>query len=134
MLLSYDGTSLYVTNWFGNTVQRFDVSDPFNPVLSSTESVPHPNMLRLSPDNSRLYVSNSLLTPWDNDPDFGDPRNGDYGIWLFNVDASGGFTPLHTDGSAWVSFANVEKQTTTGPAGPHMMLFDPSVALASGEH
>ena len=34
----------------------------------------------------------------------------------------------------WVSFANVEKQTTTGPAGPHMMLFDPSVPLEPGEH
>ena len=85
-------------------------------------------------DNSRLYVTNSLLTPWDNDPDFGDPRNSDYGIWLFDVDTSGDLTPLNADGSAWVSFTNVEKQTTTGPAGPHMMLFDPSIPLESGEH
>lgn len=134
MLLSYDGASLYVTNWFGNTVQRYDISDPFNPALRATASVPHPNMLRLSRDNSRLYISNSLLTPWDNDPDFGDPRNSDYGIWLFDVDTSSDLTPLHPDGSAWVSFTNVEKQTTTGPAGPHMMLFDPSVPLDSGEH
>jgi selenium-binding protein 1 len=134
MLLSYDSASLYVTNWFGNTVQRFDISDPFNPALRATVSVPHPNMLRLSPDNSRLYVSNSLLTPWDNDPDFGDPRNSDYGIWLFDVDTSGDLSPLHPDGSAWVSFTNVEKQTTTGPAGPHMMLFDPSIPLEPGEH
>jgi selenium-binding protein 1 len=126
---------MYLTNWFGNTVQQFDIADSFNPVLTATVSVPHPNMLRLSRDNRRLYVSNSLLTPWDNDPDFGPPRNNDYGIWLFDVDTrSGGLTSSNPDGSAWVSFNNVQKKTTTGPAGPHMMLFDPSIPLLPGEH
>jgi selenium-binding protein 1 len=134
MLLSYDHRYMYLTNWFGNTVQQFDITDPFNPVLTATESVPHPNMLRLSRDNRRLYVSNANLTPWDNDPDFGPPRNNDYGIWLFDVSTSGGLTPFNPDGSAWVSFTNVEKKTTTGPAGPHMMLFDPSIPLLPGEH
>jgi hypothetical protein len=122
-----------VTNWFGNTVQQFDVTDPFNPVLTTTAAVPHPNMLRLSPDNKRLYVSNSLLTTWDNDANFGAARNDRYGIWLFNVD-DGALTSVTSGGSAWVSFTNVRKKTTTGPAGPHMMLFDPSIRLAPGEH
>jgi hypothetical protein len=92
-------------------------------------------MLRLSPDNRRLYVTNSLLTPWDDDPRFGPPRNDSYGIWLFQVDEeSGGLTPSTADGSAWVSFTNVRKQNTVGPAGPHMMFFDPSVRLQPGEH
>jgi selenium-binding protein 1 len=134
MLLSYDNEYMYLTNWFGNTVQQFDISDPFNPVLTATESVPHPNMLRLSRDNRRLYVSNANLTPWDNDPAFGPPRNNDYGIWRFDVGKSGGLTPFTSDGRAWVSFTNVEKKTTTGPAGPHMMLFDPSIPLEPGEH
>jgi selenium-binding protein 1 len=135
MLLSYDNRYLYLTNWFGDTVQQFDITDPFNPVLNASVSVPHPNMLRLSRDNRRLYVSNSLLTPWDNDPDFGPPRNGDYGIWLFDVDEhSGGLTPFNSDGRAWVGFTDVEKQTTIGRAGPHMMLFDPSIRLGPGEH
>lgn len=135
MLLSYDQKFMYLTNWFGNTVQQFDITDPFHPVLKATVAVPHPNMLRLSPDNRRLYVSNSLLTPWDNDPGFGPPRNDQYGIWLFNVDVdAGGLTPLKPDGSAWVSFTNVQKKHTAGPAGPHMMLFDPGVRLAPGEH
>jgi selenium-binding protein 1 len=135
MLLSYDHRYVYLTNWFGNTVQQFDITDPFHPVLNGTASVPHPNMLRLSRDNRRLYVSNSLLTPWDNDPDFGPPRNSDYGIWLFDVDErSGGLTPFNPDGRAWVSFDNVQKKTTAGPAGPHMMLFDPSIPLEPGEH
>jgi len=135
LLLSYDNKYMYLTNWFGNTVQQFDISDPFNPVLNETVSLPHPNMLRLSRDNRRLYVSNSLLTPWDNDPDFGPPRNSDYGIWLFEVDEhTGGLTPFTSDGRAWVSFANVQRKTSTGPAGPHMMLFDPSIPLEPGEH
>jgi selenium-binding protein 1 len=135
MLLSYDHKYMYLTNWFGNTVQQFDISDPFDPVLTNTVEVPHPNMLRLSPDNRRLYVSNSLLTTWDNDPDFGPPRNNDYGIWLFTVDPeTGELTPHNGDGSAWVSFTNVQKKNSSGPAGPHMMLFDPSIHVAPGEH
>lgn len=135
MLLSYDNRCMYLTNWFGNTVQQFDITDPFNPVLTATVAVPHPHMLRLSRDNRRLYVSNSLLTPWDNDPGFGPSRNNEYGIWLFDVDRhSGGLTSINPDGSARVSFATVQKKTGVGPAGPHMMLFDPSIRLAPGEH
>jgi len=134
MLLSYDHKFMYVANWFGDTVQQFDITDPFHPVLKATVTLPHPNMLRLSPDNGRLYVTNSLLTPWDNDTNFGPPRNNDYGIWLFAVGTDGGLTPSKPDGSAWVSFANVQKKNTAGPAGPHMMLFDPGVRLEPGEH
>jgi selenium-binding protein 1 len=135
MLLSHDDKYLYVSNWVGNTVKQFDISDPYHPALVATVPVPHPNMLRLSRDNKRLYVTNSLLTPWDNDPKLGGPRNRDYGIWLYNVNPStGGLRSVTPDGKAWVSFTNVQKKNTTGPAGPHMILFDPSLPLAHGEH
>ncbi len=135
LILSYDHRFMYVTNWFADTVQQYDIADPFNPVLTATVSVPHPNMLRLSRDNRRLYVSNSLLTPWDDDPDFGPARNDDYGIWLFDVaKRSGALTPTTTGGQPWISFTDVQKKTTRGPAGPHMMLFDPSIPLDPGEH
>ena len=135
LLLSYDGRYMYVTNWFADTVQQFDISDPFEPVLNSTVELPHPNMLRLSRDNSRLYVTNSLLTTWDDDTRFGPARNGEYGLWRFDVDAATGkLTSFTPDGSAWVSFENVRKKSTTGPAGAHMMLFDPSIRLDPGEH
>ena len=135
LLLSYDGRYMYVSNWFGNTVQQYDISDPFEPKLNSTVSLPHPNMLRLSRDNRRLYITNSLLTTWDDDTRFGPARNDEYGLWRFDVDpATGKLTSFASAGSAWVSFENVEKKTTTGPAGPHMMLFDPSVRLEPGEH
>jgi methanethiol oxidase len=134
MILSYDHRFLYLTNWFGDTVQQFDVSDPFAPKLHSTVPVPHPNMLRLSRDNARLYVSNSLLTTWDDDTRFGPARNSDYGIWRFEVDPTTGKLGPTGGGAPWVSFEHVRKRTTTGPAGPHMMLFDPSVPLEPGEH
>ena len=135
VLLSHDDRYLYVSNWFGNTVKQFDIADPFHPALKATVSVPHPNMLRLSRDDRRLYVSNSLITSWDNDSSFGPARNSDYGIWGFNVNRhSGNLTPFTSGGGAWVSFTNVKKKTTTGPAGPHMMLFDPSIRLEPGEH
>ena len=135
LTLSRDGKYMYVSNWFGNTVQQFDIADPFRPVLTATVSVPHPNMLRLSRDSRRLYITNSLLTPWDDDPDFGGPRNTDYGIWLCAVDKrSGALTLTKPNGRPWVSFANVRKKNTTGPAGPHLVLFDPSIPPAPGEH
>jgi selenium-binding protein 1 len=134
LTLSGDGKYLYTSNWFGNTVQQFDIADPFHPVLEAAVTVPHPNMLRLSRDNRRLYVTNSLLTPWDNDPDFGPARNDRYGTWLFRVGSAGGLTPSTPGGAPWVSFTNVRKKTTTGPAGPHLILFDPSVPPAPGEH
>ena len=94
MLLSHDDRFLYVSNWFGNTVQQFDIRNPFEPVRKSTVSVPHPNMLRLSRDNHRLYVTNSLLTSWDDDADLGPARNDEYGIWLFEDPRSGRPEPV----------------------------------------
>ena len=135
LILSYDNRFMYVTNWFADTVQQYDIADPFNPVLKATVSVPHPNMLRLSRDNRRLYVSNSLLTPWDDDPDFGPARNDDYGIWLFDVaKRSGALTPPLPAGSPGSASPTSRRRRTTGPAGPHMMLFDPSIPLEPGEH
>ena len=135
LLLSYDRRYMYVTNWFGNTVQQFDISDPFEPKLNTTVSLPHPNMLRLSRDDRRLYVTNSLLSTWDDDTRFGPARNDEYGLWRFDVHRiTGKLTSVTPDGGSWVTFENVEKKTTTGPAGPHMMLFDPSVKLGPGEH
>ena len=67
-------------------MQQFDISDPFKPVLNATVELPHPNMMRLSRDDRRLYVTNSLLTTWDDDTRFGPARNNDYGIWRFDVD------------------------------------------------
>lgn len=129
-----EGLHLYVTNYFGDSLQKFDISDPFNPVLVDEVFLPHPNMLRISPDERRVYVSNQLVTTWDNDEAFGGPRNDHYGIWLYHVLDDGTLMSETPDGSAWVAFTNVKMKHSRGPAGPHQMFFDPSVGVEFGHH
>jgi selenium-binding protein 1 len=78
IILSLDDRYLYVSCWGTGELRRYDVSDPFNPVLRSTLKIggianrtPHPKhpkrplnggsqMVELSRDGGRLYVTNSL--------------------------------------------------------------------------
>ncbi|MCH4564940.1 selenium-binding family protein [Halomonas sp. EGI 63088] len=134
MTLSPDDRYLYIANWFGDQVQQYEISDPYQPELVGEASVPHPCMMRLSPDGERLYVTNSVLSTLDDDPEFG-PRNDAYGIYLLEVDAEqGGLSHVTEDGSAWADFSSVQKENGVGPAGPHMILFDPGVPIEAGHH
>ena len=81
LVLSLDDRALYFSNWLHGDVRRYDVSDPANPQLTGQvwlggvlgrESAlgrpvsGGPQMLQLSFDGRRLYVTNSLLSTWDN--------------------------------------------------------------------
>jgi selenium-binding protein 1 len=81
LVLSMDDRFLYFANWLHGDIRRYDVSDPSNPKLTSqlwlggVLGTPDdtgrglnggPNMLQLSYDGRRLYVSNSLYSTWDN--------------------------------------------------------------------
>jgi selenium-binding protein 1 len=81
MVLSMDDRFLYVSNWFHGNLQQYDVSDPEHPRLTGElwlggmlghpsdagrELDGGPQMLQLSLDGRRLYVTNSLLSTWDN--------------------------------------------------------------------
>jgi len=81
--LSLDDRFLYVSCWGTGELRQYDVSDPFNPVLTGTvklggiarrESHPGqsskplnggPQMVEVSRDGRRVYVTNSLYTSWD---------------------------------------------------------------------
>jgi methanethiol oxidase len=80
--LSVDDRFLYVSCWGTGELQQYDVSDPFNPVLtgsvriggivrrdrhpsSSTPLNGGPQMVEVSRDGKRVYVTNSLYLPWD---------------------------------------------------------------------
>jgi methanethiol oxidase len=134
IVLTSDHRNLYVSNWFGNSVQKFDISDPFAPALVDEVFVPHPNMLRLSPDGERLYVTNQLVTTWDNDPAFGGPRNDRYGIWLFEVQADETLRSVTGDEGAWVDLTDVRMKYSRGPAGPHQIFFGPEIPIELGHH
>src|SRR5262249_8946277 len=61
-----DGKFLYVSCFVGNEIQQWDVSDLKKPKLTSTV-VPgvQPNMMHLTGDGKRMYVTNSLLSTLD---------------------------------------------------------------------
>ena len=103
-------------------------------MLVDEVAVPHPNMLRLSPDDRRLYITNQLVTTWDNDPAFGGPRNDRYGIWLFTVQDDETLTSVPGDDRPWVDMTNVRMRHTRGPAGPHQMFFGPEIPIELGHH
>jgi selenium-binding protein 1 len=82
--LSVDDRFLYVSCWGTGEFIQYDVTDPFHPRKVSSlrlggivNRTPHParprqplnggpQMVELSRDGRRAYVSNSLYTPWDN--------------------------------------------------------------------
>jgi selenium-binding protein 1 len=81
LVLSMDDRFLYFSNWLHGDLRQYDVSDPRNPKLTgqlqlggvlgrppdgARELNGGPQMLQLSFDGRRLYVSNSLLSTWDN--------------------------------------------------------------------
>ncbi len=81
LVLSMDDKALYFSNWLHGDLRRYDVSDPANPKLTGRlwlggllgkpsdagrELNGGPQMLQLSLDGKRLYVTNSLYSTWDN--------------------------------------------------------------------
>lgn len=81
-MLSLDDRFLYFSNWLHGDLRQYDVSDPANPKLTGQlwlggvlgkeptykghELIGGPQMLQLSLDGKRLYVSSSLYSSWDN--------------------------------------------------------------------
>jgi methanethiol oxidase len=80
-LVSMDDRFLYLANWLHGDVRQYDISDRRNPKLTGQlwlggvigkpsdagrELNGGPNMIQLSYDGRRLYVSNSLYSTWDN--------------------------------------------------------------------
>ena len=81
--LSLDDRFLYVSCWGTGEFQQYDVSDPFHPKLVGSvhlggivRRAPHParpnvalnggpQMVEVSRDGRRVYFTNSLYAPWD---------------------------------------------------------------------
>jgi selenium-binding protein 1 len=81
--LSLDDRQLYVSCWGTGELRQYDVSDPFNPRLTATSQIggivrraAHPanagkrlnggpQMVELSRDGRRVYLTNGLYSPWD---------------------------------------------------------------------
>jgi selenium-binding protein 1 len=79
--LSLDDRYLYVSCWGTGELRQYDVSDPFSPQLTGTAELggivarsPHPasgpltggpQMVEVSRDGRRVYLTNSLYGTWD---------------------------------------------------------------------
>ena len=81
--LSLDDRFLYVSCWGTGELRQYDVRDPFEPKLTGTLRIggivrrtPHPKddaralnggpqMVEISRDGRRVYLTNALYTPWD---------------------------------------------------------------------
>src|SRR6185436_19262865 len=97
--LSLDDRFLYVSCFGTGELKQYDVSDPFNPVETGSVKIggiarrqPHParpgkplngapQMVEISRDGKRVYVTNSLYRAWD-DQFYPDGIKG----WLAKVD------------------------------------------------
>jgi selenium-binding protein 1 len=63
---SPDDRFLFVSCFGADIIQQWDVSDPDHPRLFSTAKVGNqPNMMHVTSDGKRMYVSNSLLSTLD---------------------------------------------------------------------
>jgi selenium-binding protein 1 len=103
--LSLDDRWLYVSCWGTGELKRFNVSDPFNPLETGSVRIGGivrrepvggsgplkggPQMVEVSRDGQRVYLSNGLYRSWE-DQFYPDGIDG----WLIklNADDSGGLT------------------------------------------
>ncbi len=82
ILISMDDKYLYFSNWLHGDLRQYDISDPFKPILTGQvwiggllgkankvngrEVNGAPQMIQLSLDGKRLFVTTSLFSSWDN--------------------------------------------------------------------
>ena len=106
---SPDDRFLFVSCFGGNEIQQWDVSDPERPKLfSSVSPGVQPNMMHVSGDGKRMYVSNSLLSTLD--------HAGTFWVRLVHVGV---------DGMKVDPFFNLDlSRFPTGPARGHDMLLN----------
>jgi selenium-binding protein 1 len=132
LVLSMDDRFLYYSNWLQGDLRQYDVSDPAHPrlagqlwlggllgkggVIQGHKLHGGPQMLQLSLDGKRLYVTDSLLSSWDNQFY---PALGREGSAIVQVDcdtAQGGMT---LNESFFVDFLTEPH----GPARAHEMRY-----------
>lgn len=106
---SPDDRSLFVSCFNDNLLQQWDVADPEHPKLVSTVSPGvQPNMMHVTGDGKRMYVTNSLLSTLD--------HAGRFYVRLIHVGP---------DGMKVEPFFNIDlNKFPTGPARGHDMLLN----------
>jgi selenium-binding protein 1 len=132
ILVSMDDRYLYFSNWLQGDIRQYDIRDPAKPKLVAQawcggvegkgpmvrgrKLTGGPQMLQLSLDGKRLYVTNSLFSSWDNQfyPDIA--KQGSYLLQLDCDTEKGG---LKLNDSFFVDFG----AEPDGPSRAHEMRF-----------
>jgi selenium-binding protein 1 len=132
IVLSLDDRWLYFSDWLHGDLRQYDVSDPSRPKLTGQiwlggllGKAPNlkgkkldggPQMLQLSLDGKRLYVTNSLLSSWDNQFY---PSMKTRGSYLLQIDCDTDRGGMTLNPRFMVDFG----QEPDGPARAHEMRF-----------
>jgi selenium-binding protein 1 len=132
LVLSLDDRWLYFTCWLHGDIRQYDVSDPAHPKLAGRvwlggnlsksgrvrgkELTGGPQMLQLSLDGKRLYVTNSLFSSWDNQFY---PNIAKHGSYLVQIDCDTDRGGLSLNEDFHVDFG----REPHGPARAHEIRF-----------
>lgn len=132
LVVSLDDRWLYFSNWLHGDVRQYDISNPSKPKLTGqvwvggllgkapkirdTHARGGPQMLQLSTDGKRLYVTDSLFSSWDNQFY---PNLGKQGSLLLQLDADTEKGGLKLNDRFVVDFGN----EPNGPARAHEVRF-----------
>lgn len=128
LVLSMDDRFLYFANWLQGDVRQYDVTDPATPkltghifiggLLGKAEPIHGrkltggPQMLQLSLDGQRLFVTNSLYSTWDNQFY---PEIAKQGSWLVQLNCDTTRGGLSVDKRMFVDFG----REPDGPVRAH---------------
>lgn len=132
LLLSMDDKYLYFSNWLHGDIRQYDVSDPSNPKLTAQvwcggllgkggsvqghKLLGGPQMIQLSLDGKRLYVTNSLFSTWDNQFY---PEMGEKGCYMLQIDCDTENGGMKINEDFYVDFS----KEPGGPARAHEMRY-----------
>jgi selenium-binding protein 1 len=132
LVLSMDDKYLYFSNWLHGDIRQYDVSDPSHPkmvgqiwlggVLGKAPDFRGkkleggPQMLQISLDGKRLYVTNSLFSSWDNQFY---PQIGKQGSYMLQIDCDTQKGGLRLNERFHIDFG----KEPDGPVRAHEMRF-----------
>ena len=132
LVLSMDDKYLYFSNWLHGDIRQYDVSDPSKPKMVGQiwlGGVPGkapefrgkkleggPQMLQISLDGKRLYVTSSLFSSWDNQFY---PQIGKQGSYMLQIDCDTKNGGLRLNERFHVDFG----KEPDGPVRAHEMRF-----------
>ena len=132
LVISMDDRWLYFSNWLHGDIRQYDIRDPAKPKLTGQvwvgglignapkirgkQATGGPQMLQLSLDGKRLYVTDSLVSSWDNQFYPNIARQGSLMLQL-DADTEQGGLKLNSD--FFLDFG----QEPEGPARAHEIRF-----------